>query len=37
MDYPAIIGVVIIAASAYVFINLAVDLIQMYIDPRIKV
>ncbi|MCD6370012.1 MAG: ABC transporter permease, partial [Thermoplasmata archaeon] len=37
MDYPAIIGVVIIAASAYVFINLIVDLIQMYLDPRIRV
>lgn len=37
MDYPAIIGVVIIVASAYVFINLIVDLIQMYIDPRIRV
>ncbi len=37
MDYPAIIGVVIIGASAYVFINLIVDLIQMYIDPRIRV
>jgi len=37
MDYPAIIGVVIIGASAYVFINLIVDLIQMYLDPRIRV
>jgi len=37
MDYPAIIGVVIVAASAYVFINLIVDLIQMYLDPRIRV
>jgi len=37
MDYPAIIGVVIVAATAYVFINLAVDIIQMYLDPRIRV
>ena len=37
MDYPAIIGVVIVVATAYVFINLIVDLLQMYIDPRIRV
>ncbi|AEC51400.1 binding-protein-dependent transport systems inner membrane component [Pyrococcus sp. NA2] len=36
MDYPAILGVTIIAAVAYVFINLIVDLIQVYLDPRIE-
>ncbi len=36
MDYPAVLGVTIIAATAYVFINLIVDLIQVRIDPRIK-
>ncbi len=35
MDYPAVCGVTIIAATAYVFINLIVDLIQVYLDPRI--
>jgi len=36
MDYPAILGVTIIVATAYVFINLVVDLIQVYLDPRIE-
>ncbi|MBC7094454.1 ABC transporter permease [Thermococcus sp.] len=36
MDYPAILGVTIIAAVTYVFINLFVDLIQVYLDPRIE-
>ena len=35
MDYPAVCGVTIVAATAYVFINLIVDLIQVYLDPRI--
>ncbi len=35
MDYPAILGVTIVVATVYVFINLIVDLIQVYIDPRI--
>ena len=36
MDYPAVLGVTIVAATAYVFINLVVDIIQVYLDPRIK-
>jgi len=36
MDYPAVLGVTIVAATAYVFINLIVDIIQVYLDPRIK-
>ncbi len=36
MDYPAILGVTIVAATAYVFINLVIDIIQVYLDPRIK-
>jgi len=36
MDYPAVLGVTIVAATAYVFINLIVDLIQVCLDPRIQ-
>lgn len=36
MDYPAVLGVTIVAATAYVFINLLVDLIQVCLDPRIQ-
>ncbi|MBO8174157.1 MAG: ABC transporter permease [Thermococcus sp.] len=36
MDYPAVLGVTIVAATAYVFINLIVDIVQVYLDPRIK-
>lgn len=35
-DYPAIMGVTLVAATAYVFVNLTVDLLQTVIDPRIK-
>ena len=35
-DYPAIMGVTLLAATAYVFVNLAVDLLQTVVDPRIK-
>jgi len=35
-DYPAIMGVTLLAAAAYVFVNLAVDLLQAVVDPRIK-
>jgi peptide/nickel transport system permease protein len=35
-DYPIVQGVVIIVATSFVFINLAVDLVYTYLDPRIK-
>ena len=35
-DYPAIMGIALIGAAAYVFINLAVDLAQAWVDPRIR-
>jgi len=35
LDYPAIMGVTIIVALVYVLLNLVVDLIQAYLDPRI--
>ena len=35
-DYPLVQGVVLISASAYVFINLVTDLVQSILDPRIR-
>jgi peptide/nickel transport system permease protein len=35
MDYPAIMGVTVIVAVTYVVVNLAVDLAQAWVDPRI--
>ena len=36
LDYPAIMGITLLGASGYVIINLVVDLLQMWIDPRIR-
>jgi len=36
VDYPAVMGVTLFAASAYVLINLVVDLGQAWLDPRIR-
>jgi peptide/nickel transport system permease protein len=36
VDYPAIMGVTLFAAVGYVVINLIVDLLQAWIDPRIS-
>ncbi|MEW6661000.1 MAG: ABC transporter permease [Bacillota bacterium] len=35
-DYPVIEGIVLYIAAAYVIINLLVDIIYKYLDPRIK-
>lgn len=35
-DYPVIQGVTLVFAVTYVFINLAVDLIYVMVDPRIQ-
>lgn len=34
-DYPAIMGVTILVATAYVLLNLVVDVLQAWLDPRI--
>ena len=34
-DYPAILGTTIVVAMFYVIVNLIVDLIQSFLDPRI--
>ena len=36
VDYPAIMGITLYGATMYVLINLAVDLLQAWIDPRIS-
>jgi peptide/nickel transport system permease protein len=36
LDYPAIMGIAIVIAIIYVFLNLAVDIVQAYLDPRIR-
>lgn len=36
MDYPAIMGITLFGAMGYVLINLIVDLLQAWIDPRIS-
>ncbi len=35
VDYPAIMGITLYGSVMYVLINLAVDLLQAWIDPRI--
>ena len=35
-DYPVIQGLIIVLATMYVFINLGVDIIYAYLDPRIR-
>jgi peptide/nickel transport system permease protein len=35
-DYPAIMGIALFGAAAYVLINLIVDLAQAWVDPRIR-
>jgi peptide/nickel transport system permease protein len=35
-DYPLISGIVLYVAAAYVIINLLIDIVYVYLDPRIK-
>ena len=35
-DYPVVQGVILITAGLYVFVNLAVDVVYAYVDPRIR-
>lgn len=36
LDYPAIMGMTLLGATGYVLINLIVDVIQTWIDPRVS-
>jgi len=35
-DYPVVQGVVLVAATGYVFVNLAIDLAYGLVDPRVR-
>lgn len=35
-DYPAIMGVTLLGAIGYIVVNLAVDLVQARLDPRVR-
>jgi len=37
VDYPAIMGVTILISFTYIFLNLIVDIIQAFLDPRIRI
>jgi peptide/nickel transport system permease protein len=37
LDTPAVMGVTLIVAITYVILNLAVDIVQAVLDPRIRV
>ena len=36
IDYPVIMGVTILAAFAFVVVNMIIDILQAVIDPRIR-
>ncbi len=36
IDYPAIMGITLLGATGYITINLVVDLLQAWIDPRVS-
>ena len=36
LDYPAIMGMTLLGAGGYVLINLIVDVIQAWVDPRVS-
>jgi peptide/nickel transport system permease protein len=36
LDFPAIMGMTLFGATGYVMINLMVDLLQAYLDPRVS-
>jgi ABC-type dipeptide/oligopeptide/nickel transport system permease component len=36
IDYPAIMGITLLGSAAYVLINLVVDILQAWIDPRVS-
>ncbi len=36
LDFPVIMGITLFGAFAYVLINLAVDIVQSWLDPRTR-
>jgi len=35
-DYPVVQGVVLVVATMFIFVNLVVDILYSYLDPRIR-
>jgi peptide/nickel transport system permease protein len=35
-DYPAVMGVTLVLAAAYLLVNLVVDLVNLVVDPRLR-
>ncbi|MBM4346897.1 MAG: ABC transporter permease, partial [Deltaproteobacteria bacterium] len=35
-DYPVVQGVVLLVATVFIFVNLIVDILYSYLDPRIR-
>jgi peptide/nickel transport system permease protein len=35
-DYPVVQGVVLVVATMFIFVNLIVDILYSYLDPRIR-
>ena len=35
-DYPVVQGVVLVVAAMFILVNLVVDIIYVYLDPRIR-
>ena len=36
LDFPAIMGFTVVASTAYVLLNMLVDLTYMFLDPQIR-
>ncbi|MDQ7027500.1 MAG: ABC transporter permease [Anaerolineae bacterium] len=36
LDFPAIMGITLFGATGYIIINLLIDLLQAYLDPRVS-
>jgi peptide/nickel transport system permease protein len=36
LDFPAIMGFTVVASTAYVLLNMLVDLVYMALDPQIR-
>ena len=35
-DYPAVMGVTLVLAGAYLLVNLVIDLVNLAVDPRLR-
>jgi peptide/nickel transport system permease protein len=35
-DYPVVQGIVLVVAAMFILVNLIVDIIYAYLDPRIR-